>query len=202
MANSEIARILVVDDESLNRRILNEVLGSRYTFLEAKDGEQALRRARAEQAPDLILLDIMMPRMDGFEVLRCLKDDPATADIPVIFITGKDSQHDEEIGLRLGAVDYITKPFSAPLVLRRVQNQIDLKRTSRVLSEVATQNERLHLVMATDVKRSIVQLINLAHELQRFADSEDPDRREIATRAQRVLEAASRTQKLLEAPLE
>ena len=197
MPNSESVRILIVDDDNLNRRILDEVLSPIYTVLEAKDGKQALRRVQSNPAPDLILLDIMMPGMDGFAVLRALKDDPVTADIPVIFITGKDSQHDEEKGLRLGAVDYITKPLSTAVVLQRVRNRIDLERNTRALIEFTTRKEQLLSMVADDLQPSVVRLMDSAQELQRIANSEEPDQENIAAHAARIIESANQTQKLL-----
>ena len=197
MPNSESVRILIVDDDNLNRRILDEVLSPIYTVLEAKDGKQALRRVQSNPAPDLILLDIMMPGMDGFAVLRALKDDPVTADIPVIFITGKDSQHDEEKGLRLGAVDYITKPLSTAVVLQRVRNRIDLERNTRALIEFTTRKEQLLSMVADDLQPSVVRLMDSAQELQRISNSEEPDQENIAAHAARIIESANQTQKLL-----
>ena len=197
MPNSESVRILIVDDDNLNRRILDEVLSPIYTVLEAKVGKQALRRVQSNPAPDLILLDIMMPGMDGFAVLRALKDDPVTADIPVIFITGKDSQHDEEKGLRLGAVDYITKPLSTAVVLQRVRNRIDLERNTRALIEFTTRKEQLLSMVADDLQPSVVRLMDSAQELQRIANSEEPDQENIAAHAARIIESANQTQKLL-----
>ena len=197
MPNSESVRILIVDDDNLNRRILDEVLSPIYTVLEAKDGKQALRRVQSNPAPDLILLDIMMPGMDGFAVLRALKDDPVTAVIPVIFITGKDSQHDEEKGLRLGAVDYITKPLSTAVVLQRVRNRIDLERNTRALIEFTTRKEQLLSMVADDLQPSVVRLLDSAQELQRIANSEESNQENIAAHAARIIESANQTQKLL-----
>ena len=191
MPNSETVRILIVDDDNLNRRILDEVLSPIYTVLEAKDGKQALRRVQSNPAPDLILLDIMMPGMDGFAVLQALKDDPVTADIPVIFITGKDSQHDEEKGLRLGAVDYITKPLSTAVVLQLVRNRIDLERNTRALIEFTTRKEQLLSMVADDLQPSVVRLMDSAQELQRIANSEEPDQENIAAHAARIIKSAN-----------
>ncbi len=122
--------VLIVDDERFNINVLVDLLSSDYRTMVAKNGEQALRRAQSAEPPDLILLDIMMPGMDGYEVCRHLKADPLTADIPVIFVTAMDKSVDEEKGLELGAIDYITKPLSLPLVKLRVRNHLKLKRQS------------------------------------------------------------------------
>lgn len=124
---TESSRILLVDDEAMNIQSLNAILESDYRTFFATSGEQALAMAR-DELPDLILLDVMMPGMDGYEVCRQLKHDGAAAKIPVIFITGRDSEESEEQGLRAGAVDYIQKPISAPVVKARVDNHILLKR--------------------------------------------------------------------------
>jgi len=122
------ARILLVDDDTANLGILGGLLQPQYDVLAAPSGERALQIASAVPQPDLILLDVLMPGMDGYAVLARLRDNPATRDIPVIFVTGMDSIEDEEKGLELGAVDYITKPYRAPVVLARVRNHLELKR--------------------------------------------------------------------------
>ena len=119
--------ILVVDDTPANIELLCEALGPDYRFKVAGNGEQALRIAASASKPDLVLLDIAMPVMSGHEVCQALKDNPATRDIPVIFVTALGGATDEEAGLRLGAVDYITKPISAPIMRARVRNHVNLK---------------------------------------------------------------------------
>lgn len=120
------ATLLLVDDSPANLHSLIAGLRDQYQILLATDGEQALQVAK-NSLPDLILLDVMMPGTDGYQVCRQLKQDPLTAEIPVIFVTGKTDERDEMVGFELGAVDYITKPFSLPLVLRRVQTHLELK---------------------------------------------------------------------------
>ncbi|MEI6387178.1 MAG: response regulator, partial [Spirochaetota bacterium] len=107
--------ILVVDDQQQNLVIMGDLLMGDYMVKIATRGETALRIARSDRKPDLILLDIMMPVMDGYEVCRQLKADPATSVIPVIFLTARIDEEDERKGLSLGAVDYITKPIN-PLI--------------------------------------------------------------------------------------
>ena len=111
--------LLVVDDEKQNRLLLTELFEGEYKVIQAKNGLQALERARSH-APDLILLDVLMPEMDGMATIRALKREDATRNIPVIFITALDSPTDEEQGLNLGAVDYIAKPFHPSIVRVRV----------------------------------------------------------------------------------
>ncbi|MFG0380175.1 two-component system response regulator [Pseudomonas sp. zbq_18] len=126
--------ILLVDDTPENLTLMSELLLDHYLIKVASNGARALRIA-AESQPDLILLDIMMPEMDGYEVCRRLKADPATAEIPVVFLTAKSEQADEQRGFDLGAVDYITKPISPPIVLARVRAQLQLKASADFLRD-------------------------------------------------------------------
>ena len=122
-----VRTVLIVDDNPQNLLVLGEVLQPTYRVRGANSGERALRAAQSEPRPDIILLDIMMPGVDGYEVLRRLQADPATRGIPVIFITAMTSTEDEHRGLSLGAVDYITKPFAPAIVLARVRTHLELK---------------------------------------------------------------------------
>ena len=119
--------ILVVDDVPQNVHILNSILGPHYRVKVALNGESALKIAQARERPDLILLDVVMPGLDGYEVCRRLKADPTTTGIPVIFVTGMGETDDEAKGFAAGAVDYITKPVSPPIVLARVLTHLELK---------------------------------------------------------------------------
>ena len=121
-------KILIVDDTPENIQILMATLKDQYTIVAAINGEKALKMAVADPRPDLILLDIMMPGMDGYEVCRRLKADEQARHIPIIFVTAKTEVEDETQGFELGAVDYITKPFSIPVVKARVKAHLDLKR--------------------------------------------------------------------------
>ena len=136
LINTEFT-LLIVDDEKQNRLLLTELFGTTYKIIQAKNGVQALEKAR-QHRPDLILLDVLMPEMDGMAVLRELKRDDATRLIPVIFITALDSATDEENGLNLGAVDYISKPFHPPIVRVRVRNQLQLVHQQRLLEQLAS----------------------------------------------------------------
>jgi len=115
--------ILVVDDEKPNLNVLNFILHREYVVYLAKDGQTALELAE-EYLPDLILLDIILPDLDGYEVMTRLKASEKTRNIPVIFITGLNSSEDVEKGLQMGAADYITKPFSAGIVLEKARQHI------------------------------------------------------------------------------
>ena len=118
--------ILVVDDTPANIDVLDSVLEPEYRVKAALNGKRALDLAESTPPPDMILLDIMMPGMDGYEVCRRLKANPLTAKIPVIFVTAKAEVNEEKKGLELGAVDYITKPFSAPIIMARVHTHLAL----------------------------------------------------------------------------
>ncbi len=116
--------VLVVNDAPENIDLLDGVLNQDYKIKAALNGEKALKIAGSENPPDIILLDIEMPGMDGYEVCRRLNADPQTRDIPIIFVTAKSDESDEIKGLEIGAVDYITKPFSPPIVQVRVETHL------------------------------------------------------------------------------
>jgi len=159
---SERARILVVDDEPANLKVIREVLANDYRLSFAKSGELALQLIENEP-PKLILLDIMMPDMSGFEVCKVLKANPKTAHIPVIFVTALSHEQDESEGFALGAVDYITKPISPAIVRARVKNHLSL-----------VQAEQLQLA-----------LIDLIQRLGRAAEYKDTDTGEHIARMSR-----------------
>lgn len=137
MINKERARILIVDDEKINLKVLADLLKDEYTLVLARNGKQALSYALQEPPPDLILLDVIMPEMGGYEVIKHLKENDKTKDIPVIFITALNSMEDEEHGLKLGAIDYITKPFSPPIVKMRIHNYIRFVHQHKLLDKLA-----------------------------------------------------------------
>jgi response regulator RpfG family c-di-GMP phosphodiesterase len=137
-------KILVVDDERFNINVLVDLLKPSYKMMAVKNGEQALKATRSADPPDLILLDIMMPEMDGYEVCRRLKADETTRDIPVIFVTAMGDVQDETKGLEMGAVDYITKPISPPIVSARVRTHLTLKQKRDELAEMAEHLEHLN----------------------------------------------------------
>ncbi|MBF0621425.1 MAG: PleD family two-component system response regulator [Magnetococcales bacterium] len=136
---SEGMRILVVDDEKINRDLLNDLLRDQYKIMVAKDGLQAVKAATREQRrPDLILLDIMMPEMNGYEVCQKIKNEDVSKDIPIIFVTAKNDVDDEAKGFELGAVDYIAKPISPPIVRARVKTHLKLKRKTDLLEKMVS----------------------------------------------------------------
>lgn len=129
--------ILIVDDQISNLEILSEGLEDNYDIMCATNGEDALEAAR-EDLPDLVLLDVMMPEMDGYQICRALKADPLTVDIPVIFLTGLSGNSDETRGLELGAVDYISKPINMPIVRLRVDNHMKLTKALAKLEKLSS----------------------------------------------------------------
>lgn len=137
MPESEKERILIVDDEKMNLKVLADLLKEEYIPILARDGEQALQYAFGDTPPDLILLDVVMPQMGGYEVIKILKNNSRTNRIPVIFVTALNSIVDEEYGLKLGAVDYITKPFSPPIVKMRVRNHLRIVHQYKLLDQLA-----------------------------------------------------------------
>jgi len=147
MGTSEAPRILIVDDIEENLKVLTETLVEEgFHPLQAKSGERALQVARAA-LPDLVLLDVKMPGMDGFETIAALKADPATADIPVIFISALNQIDDKLRGFRAGAVDYVSKPFQREEVVARVTTHLELRRALREVEAEREKSERLLLAI-------------------------------------------------------
>ncbi len=148
--------VMVVDDTEANIDILVETLGDDYEVTVAMDGESALEFID-EGPPDLILLDIMMPGMDGYEVCRRLKANKETSKIPIIFVTAMGEVEDETKGLELGAIDYLTKPISPPIVLARVKNHLELKlakeelENQNVILEIKVQERTRELALTQEV---------------------------------------------------
>ncbi len=135
--------ILIVDDTPDNIMLLSRLLKDRYNTKVANNGSTALQIANAIPGLDLILLDVMMPGLDGYETCRQLKANPATSEIPVIFLTAKNQVEDEAMGLSLGAVDYIAKPISPPILFARVATQLKLRSARRQLQEHNENLEKL-----------------------------------------------------------
>lgn len=135
LADEKKAVLLVVDDSPDNLAFLSSLLRGSYRVKVATSGQRALDIVAEDEKPDLILLDIMMPGLDGYEVCRRLKRDPESSQIPVIFLTAKSDVVDEEIGLALGAVDYLTKPASPPIVLARIRSHLSLKAAADFLKD-------------------------------------------------------------------
>lgn len=157
--------ILVVDDAPANIDVLSGVLCASYRVKAALDGEKALSIAQCEPVPDMILLDVMMPVMDGYEVLRRLRRDPRTASIPVIFVTALSDEGDEYKGLELGAVDYITKPISPSIVRARVRTHLALRQQNQEL-------ERKVQERTEELQRTRLEIIRRLGRAAEFRDNE------------------------------
>jgi len=139
------ATILLVDDEPANIQLLAGALKESYHLKVATTGEQCIELASKAPLPDLILLDVDLPEMDGYEVCQYLKKNHDTAPIPIIFVTAMQSTEDEEKGLLLGAVDYVTKPIRAPILVARIQTQIQLKKQHDSLVNMAMRDQLTNL---------------------------------------------------------
>ncbi|SHO54515.1 response regulator [Vibrio quintilis] len=157
--------VLVVDDTSDNIDVISGILRSDYKVKAALSGQKALKIAQSTPAPDIILLDVMMPEMDGYEVCRRLKDNPQTRNIPVIFVTAKDADSDEAFGLDLGAVDYITKPVSPAIVQARVRTHLSLYDQNRHLEKTVRERTK-------DLIQTQLQIIRRLGRAAEFKDNE------------------------------
>ncbi|MBK8917873.1 MAG: two-component system response regulator [Betaproteobacteria bacterium] len=166
------ATILIVDDTPENLTVLGELLQPTYRVRAANSGRRALQIAAGDPTPDLILLDVMMPEMDGYEVLAQLRAKPRTRDIPVVFVTAMDSTEAEERGLDGGAVDYITKPLRPAIVLARVRTQLELKLARDWLRD---QNTYLEAEVSRRMSENqLIQEVSI-HALARLAETRDPE---------------------------
>lgn len=161
-------RLLLVDDEPTNLQVLRHVLQADYRLLFATDGARALQVAR-EQRPDLVLLDIMMPNMDGYAVCRALKADAATASIPVIFITALTDSQDETAGFDVGGVDYLTKPVSPPVVRARVRTHLSLVRMDELRETRLQIVQRLGRAAEYKDNETGLHVIRMSHFSQLLA---------------------------------
>jgi putative two-component system response regulator len=164
--------VLIVDDAPENLFVLSEVLQTHYRVRAAANGERALQVSVSEPRPDIVLLDIMMPDMDGYAVLERLRANPATRDTPVIFVTAMSSVGDEERGLNLGAVDYITKPIQPAIVLARVRAQLELKQARDWLRD---QNAFLESEIGRRMAENILIQDVSIRTLARLAEVRDPE---------------------------
>lgn len=164
------AHILVVDDQPDNVLILEDMLGEQHQVHAVNDGSAALAYVASGHPVDLVLLDVMMPGLDGFEVCRRLKAVPAHADLPVIFLTTLQSANDEEKGLSLGAADFIHKPFSPAVVIARVGNHLRLSRATRLLR---ARNEDLEQIVSERTRRILRQATELMEGKQALIASQD-----------------------------
>lgn len=160
-------KILIVDDEPDNIKILADVLADDYTLFGATNGKEAIKCAVGKEKPDLILLDVVMPRMNGYEVLKVLKADRRTRDIPVIFITVMGRELNELRGFRLGAVDYIMKPFSPAIVSARVQIHLELKHYRDYLESIVQERTKELAVSNKRLRKEILQRRQVEESLEK-----------------------------------
>jgi putative two-component system response regulator len=189
---TEKSTVLVVDDTPENLSLMSALLKDHYKVKVANHGEKGLKIAMSDNPPDLILLDIMMPDIDGYEVCRRLKAHAATREIPVIFLTAKSETEDEKKGLELGAVDYITKPISPPIVLARVATQLSLKASADFLRD---KNDFLEQEVAkrTQEVMAIQEVTILA--MASLAETRDSDTGNHIRRTQYYVQALAETLK-------
>lgn len=189
IAETLAATVLVVDDNAENLAVLGGALQPYYRVTVANSGPRALLIAGREPQPDLIFLDVMMPDMDGYTVLRRLRENPATASIPVIFVTAMDSDEDEEFGLALGAVDYITKPIRPPIVLARLRAHLELKRARDWLAD---QNAWLESEVARRLRENTLMQDVSIRALANLAEVRDMETGNHIRRTQAYVEVLAR----------
>ena len=161
MAEPQVFKILAIDDSPEIISVIRSTVSTDYTLLAATSGAKALEIARS-QAVDMILLDVMMPEMDGFEVLAALKQDAELQDIPVIFVTGKNSTGDEVQGLQMGAVDFVAKPIEPTILRARVNTQVRLAKANRQLESLNKELE--------EEREAMLKFIALTQKNARLAD--------------------------------
>ena len=204
--------VLVVDDTPTNIAVISGVLKDSFRIKVATNGKKALAMARAPDKPDLILLDVVMPGMDGFEVCRHLKATTTTREIPVIFLTGVTDAENEEKGFEIGAVDYIHKPFSAPIVLARVRTQLALQAALRQAGEARDQaDELLHALraelagvarltamgelaasIAHEIRQPLAAVVNNANAGLRWLNNQPPNLKQVRTALKRIVRDSER----------
>ncbi|RME85953.1 MAG: hybrid sensor histidine kinase/response regulator [Planctomycetota bacterium] len=202
------SKILVVDDHPSNLDIVKDTLGADYSLYLVKSGIKALEAAR-KILPDLILLDIMMPQMDGYEVLEKMKEDSLLASIPVIFLTAKTSNLDEAEGLSRGGVDYITKPFHPLVLKKRVELHLKLEMQKKKIQEnykKLKQEEKLRAklvdMVAHDIRNPLMIVANYIEFTLLGLDAESPDLNLIKEDLEKSLAASKEIERMIETMLE
>jgi two-component system, sensor histidine kinase and response regulator len=183
------SRVLVVDDIPKNLQVVGTMLRNEgYAVMPATSGARALEGLRV-QLPDLILLDLMMPEMDGLEVCRRLKADPLTQEIPIMFLTASNEMEHLVQGFEAGAVDYVTKPFNAPELLARVRTHLELKHARQQLREINDEKNEFMGIAAHDLRNPLGAVKGYA---EMILEEPEMPRHELEDGAQRIREAAAR----------
>jgi len=181
--------VLLVDDSAFNRELLIATLGCpEIEIVEASDGAMALERVEREP-PDLILLDVRLPKIDGFETCRRLKQNPRSSPIPVIFMTGLSETNEKVRGLELGAVDYITKPFAMEELLARIRVHLQIRKLERGLKEATAKLERANAALEADVALRTEELRRANERLERELEDHKRTEEKRATLQQQIIEA-------------
>lgn len=201
-------KVLIVDDMSSNIKVLGEALRGCYDISFARSGSEALEIV-AQNLPDLILLDIMMPGIDGYEVCKRLRLEKKSRDVPIIFITARDTDGDETRGFKLGAVDYITKPFNPEIVKARVKTQLELKRHRDHLSEIVRErtsqlihSDRLATLgtisaaVVHEIKNPLFYISGNAELVQQYIESGEIDK--VPEKLERIIDGTKRISLLTE----
>lgn len=181
--------ILCVDDEAVNLAVLNELLSADYQVRVCKSGEAALRILHSQPPPDLVLMDVMMPGLDGYATLQAIKQEPAFQDLPVIFVSALDRSMDEDRGFQMGAVDYITKPFVPAIVLKRIRVHLDLKQARDTLKR---QNEWLEQEVARRVRENVLIHDTTLMMISQLAETRDNETAHHIARTRRYMEILCR----------
>ncbi len=196
MTGERLPTVLLVDDVPDNIAILADILKEGYRLKAARDGESALKVALGDPPPDLILLDVAMPGMDGLEVCRRLKRDERGSRIPVIFVTARDDESDESRGFEAGCVDYILKPVTPSLVRARVSTHLELKRQADILRENERLREEVEAISRHDLKSPLMVVLNVPGLILADAELSENHRkllRMVEEAGRRMLERVNRT---------
>ena len=167
MSGDRNQTILAIDDSPLDLDILREILKTDYRFQAATSAESAMEIIASDRPPDLVLLDILMPEVDGIELCRMIKTSAPANRIPVIFVTAKDAVEDEALGFEAGGVDYIVKPVNPHLLKARVRTHLELKRQNEILRENARLREEVEHISRHDLKNPLMVIMNVPTLLSR-----------------------------------
>ena len=191
--------IIIIDDSRIVTRVLKDILKGEYQVLIAANGQDGIDLARKEKA-SLVLMGVDMPGEDGYHICGRMKQDPDLKNIPVIFITARESEEDEERGLAVGAIDYLTKPVSPPIVKARVRSHLELKRQRDSLADLSEMKTRLFSILAHDLKNPFTTLLGLTDIMMEMGS--ELSREEMLDFGRRLNDSSRRVFSLLENLLE